>query len=620
MDKSKYLLQPIGHYSMTNNPSIFDEESLTALELVGRLTAKMVEFCKQYNEMVGDLLDTEGKHDQQIVEMWEKINSDMVVVAREAVAELIESGVFGEELASGFNDLTTKDKAKCWAFNDLEEMRNMPFISDGDTVMTKGYYTNGDGGGAVYHIRKATDNDTDDGGAVILFGDLAAILVPNDRVYIKQFGAVGDGVEDDTAAIMRAASYASAHDIILASDKDNYLTSDTCVISRVNRIDFPGTYTYLDIRHNPANGSHKVIYVNEVATLILRDFKRSQFTLGYIDKLDIIADTAINASSAFAYNYIGGGSVGVLTISGTGNGWVNENVFDQVRFVSISIDGDYGHNNNRFYDITMEGSGNFLRLGNCNSNYFTIRGEAMPTIETTPNSINNIVKNTWCSTDSSFMYNYIHDYKNGVLKTHDMFTELNGYELARFDMWNMPFTNGINSKTGEVTFGTWQTYGGIRIPIETHMIFKAKGKKIRVYVTFFDENGENVQHGGCLLSTSALRWLEADGYYGMQGNLDELYFAIRPWAESTAKSCYIAIANGNSVVTTLGATLQCWAAYKPMHTRGAQKPKAKSRPTQTENVPLGFEVMNSVAGSNVYGWRFNGTEWVDIPYNYTPTT
>ena len=620
MDKSKYLLSPIGHYSMTNHPSIFDEESLTALELVGRLTAKMVEFCKQYNDMVGDLLDTEGKHDQQIVEMWEKINNDMIVVAREAVEELIASGVFSEELVNGFNDLTTKDKAKCWAFNNLEEMRNMPFISDGDTVLTKGYYANGDGGGAVYHIRKAKDTDTDNGGSVILFRDLAADLVVNDRVYIKQFGAVGDNTTDDTAAIVAAAEYAAKKKVVLCSDEASYLTGETCVIKNVYNIDFPGKFPYLEIRHAPSNADNKTVKVNQVTTLILRNYKRSTFVLGFIDNLRIIADTADEAGAAFAYNYITGGTVKNLAFESTGSGWINENVFEQLTLTSVIIDGEYPHNNNRFYDVTMEGKNAVIEFRRANSNYFTVRGEGGPAIVTSENSINNIVKKTWCSTDSAFMYNYTHEYSGGVLKTHEMYDELACFELAHFDMWNIPFTNGVNANNGRVKLGSWQYYGTVSLPANNEqLIIECIGKAMRPSLQFFDANGNAIPGEEYLIHISDLKFSEGSVSWAPQTNLDKITYAIKPTAGTDVAYYELTLRNGNTTVETWGASIQCYAARKPVCVvRTPQKPRTSSRPTQTENVPLGFEVMNTAAGSNVYGWRFNGTEWVDIYYSTEP--
>lgn len=617
MDKSKYQVTPINHYSMCNTPTIFDEESLTALELVGRLTAKMVEFSNEFNEMIADLCDIENAHDKQIVEMWERINADLLGVAEQAIDELIANGKLSEELVNGFNDLYTRDKAKCWAFATVADMKAMQFISPGDTVITKGYYSSGDGGEAVYHIRAATAQDTNNGGSIILFNNLAAELVNNGRVSVKQFGAMGDGVTDDTAAVMAAATYAAEHDLILCSDSASYKTADTCTISMVNHIEFEGYFTHLNLRHSAGNGFHKVVKIRRADTLIIRDFKRAHFDIGHALRVDIIADTNDTANSAFAYNYFTGGTIDNLTLAGTGDGWINENVFDQIRLVNVAIDGDYSHNNNRFYDVTLEGG--TITLGNCNSNYFTVRGENGPIVTSTPESINNIVKRTWCSTNAAYLYEFP-SHNGSVLTTHTFYDELRVFDLARFDMWNMPFTNGVNANTGEALFGSWQKYGAVRVEMnDQQMSFRVLAPKCRAEVAFYDENGGKVRMDEYFISPS-MKWEEGNDVYGIGANVDFAYFTVRP-GNANAKYFTITATNGNMDITTPGARIECLAAQSPAYAvLGDRKPTSRSRPTQTENVPLGFEVMNSVGGSNVWGWRFNGTEWVDVFYSVAQST
>lgn len=75
-----------------------------------------------------------------------------------------------------------------------------------ETVETRGYASAGDGGGAVY-VRSETSTITS-GGAQSADGAYWTLVPIGGIVHPEQFGAVGDGSTDDTAAFTRMFSYA----------------------------------------------------------------------------------------------------------------------------------------------------------------------------------------------------------------------------------------------------------------------------------------------------------------------------------------------------------------------------------------------------------------------------
>jgi len=106
-------------------------------------------------------------------------------------------------------------------------------IAVGNTVSTQGYTAAGDGGGATYRIVAAATG-TDDGG---LYHDLTGItgqaeLLHAGHVNLRQYGAVGDGVADDTSAFNKcvlAATQAAGFNIEVQAG--TYLVSAVSVPS-----------------------------------------------------------------------------------------------------------------------------------------------------------------------------------------------------------------------------------------------------------------------------------------------------------------------------------------------------------------------------------------------------
>ncbi len=76
----------------------------------------------------------------------------------------------------------------------------------GALAETRGFYTEGDGGGALYKIADKTEKPWD----IALAKGKYASIANTDRVTYRMFGAQLDGKTDDEEAIMRAHTYANA--------------------------------------------------------------------------------------------------------------------------------------------------------------------------------------------------------------------------------------------------------------------------------------------------------------------------------------------------------------------------------------------------------------------------
>ena len=88
---------------------------------------------------------------------------------------------------------------------NIASAKALTTLTDGQSIYIRGYTTAGDGGGGMY-VYDAASTATANGGTVLALDTLAGRLVHAEitPVTVKTFGAVGDGVTDDTAAIQAA--------------------------------------------------------------------------------------------------------------------------------------------------------------------------------------------------------------------------------------------------------------------------------------------------------------------------------------------------------------------------------------------------------------------------------
>lgn len=151
------------------------------------------------------------------------ITSDNLVPKINITYAITNRDIYSKEEVNDLLD-NLKKETKTFYFNSISEMKETS-LKVNSIAITTGYYNSNDGGGATYKIVK-NNLLTDDGGSVIELnnGYKAVLIVENDTINVKQFGAYGDNTHDDTIAIQNALRFRENNYLkIIFNENETYL-------------------------------------------------------------------------------------------------------------------------------------------------------------------------------------------------------------------------------------------------------------------------------------------------------------------------------------------------------------------------------------------------------------
>lgn len=228
-------------------------------------------------------------------------------------------------------------------------------------------------------------------------------------INVKDFGAKGDGVADDTQAIQNAIDYANEGDKVFVPN--GTFICKGIVINKVIQFECYGT---LKVNHNipcacvtvgdtsrSLDGFKGIFKLTKHGTTYSEDFiglrvinsNSGVFEVSatnFTTQMEMIGHNAGCCYNAIHFNAMKNGRTG-LRLTSVGTGWVNENKFYNGRFfwfagntgedlVHIDIT-DASQNNNIFFSPSLEGAnGTFIKCAGRYNTFYSPRLEGDSTI------------------------------------------------------------------------------------------------------------------------------------------------------------------------------------------------------------------------------------------------
>lgn len=370
-------MPPFMAFLADNIPAVYDNtmsyyEELTAL--IKYLQDTVVPALNADSEAI-TVLSNFVEHYFDNLDVQEEINNKLDQMAEDGTLQEI---------------ITTYIQANvAWTFNTVADMKQATNLIAGSYAQTLGFYSLSDGGGATYYI---TDSGTANEMDIIAVGTLYANLVYGKEINVKQLGAYGDDVNDDYAIFTQAVTLAGDGGLLYVP-KGTYKLASQLTAKGID-INCKGVLhnDYALIIGGTSSGSTKTnTYIYKANDIRIEGAKDCYFNLRIVNDITMYSDGDISNNTSQAYNIIDGIECNSFTINGVNNGWINENKINIKRCrTGITITGDdtYYHNNNRFNDISLEGSTDYITIDCGHDNFISYRGENDPVVTIANNTSN----------------------------------------------------------------------------------------------------------------------------------------------------------------------------------------------------------------------------------------
>lgn len=171
------------------------------------------------------------------------IGASGVVLAQYATRALAQDTATHTEDAALHGSITR--------YSTVSALKSQPTFPEGQVVETAGFHVPGDGGGALYGIEKlAEEAHPNDADVIAVKNGLVAVLLENEAVNYRMFGAVSDGEHDDGVQIKHAHEYAHEHKIPVVNLSGEFWIKQTNDIPITTNVHWGNTIFHIDERYN----------------------------------------------------------------------------------------------------------------------------------------------------------------------------------------------------------------------------------------------------------------------------------------------------------------------------------------------------------------------------------
>ena len=229
------MLMTIGQIPTSYLISMTYEEQL--LWLCNYLEKEVIPALNNNAEAVKEVQDLYVELKSYVDNYFE--NLDVQEEINNKLDEMAEGGQLADIIAQ-YVQLTST-----YTYDTISDLKSATNLFDGANVRTNGYYSIGDDGGALYHVREILNSDVIDEGSIIALDDntLIAELIPF-KITTRMFGCKITSGQDDTNALQNAINY--------CENKKLYFTSGTYEISNT-----------IDLSNNDIIGENVTIKCND---------------------------------------------------------------------------------------------------------------------------------------------------------------------------------------------------------------------------------------------------------------------------------------------------------------------------------------------------------------------